>query len=401
MKKKKVLSINVFPVLVLLVCLIYVLATYKVRSERVLSYNSGNGNGYGYGNNNNNGNQNNYNDNNNDNDDEDDAESKQESAAANSQPTIYVSVYPSYITTPTYTQPTIQVTSTPVLTPVAPTESISEKNDAAVEQKEKEINQNESSGSEVVVVSVAERSVITSDSVNINSPIAAPTKSIFKKIESKIKNVGGSGQFLSRPKKTPTPTLAKKEDDINSPVALGPDSSIFYMLTDTDLLVGAVDREDKRINVDEAELRGAEITMNKVLAKKGLELGVSSGGSLVLTENGVRTYFDLPVFIDVFSHEISVDTANGKKQIKTTPAKAVVNAIESGYLENVDRKAQMTMGTVDGGELVYRLEGDKEFNVFGRIRTKGVQYVYVDVETGEVEEGDQPLLSKLLELISL
>lgn len=254
---------------------------------------------------------------------------------------------------------------------------------------------------EVEVVSVSERSVVSNSSSSYNAPVAVPTKSIFKKIESKIKNVGGSGQFLSKPKTVATPTPNKKDDDFTPPVALGPDSSIFYMVTDTDLLLGAVDKEDKRINVDEAELRGAEITMDKVLAKKGLELGVSSGGSLVLTENGVRSYFDLPVFVDVFSHEISVDTANGKKQIKTTPAKAVVNAIESGYLESVDRKSQMVMGTFGGDELAYRLQGDKEFNVFGKIKTKGAQYVFVDVETGEVIEGDQPILSKFLKLISL
>ena len=254
---------------------------------------------------------------------------------------------------------------------------------------------------EVEVVSVSERSVVSNSSSSYNAPVAVPTKSIFKKIESKIKNVGGSGQFLSKPKTVATPTPVKKDDDFTPPVALGPDSSIFYMVTDTDLLLGAVDKEDKRINVDEAELRGAEITMNKVLAKNGLELGVSSGGSLVLTENGVRSYFDLPVFVDVFSHEISVDTSNGKKQIKTTPAKAVVNAIESGYLESVDKKAQMVMGTINRGELAYRLEGDKEFKVLGRFNLKGAQYVYVDVETGEVSEGEQPLLSRFLKLISL
>lgn len=271
-------------------------------------------------------------------------------------------------------------------------------NETDTEDKNKDVVNVESDKTEVV--SVSERSVVSSN-INYNVPIAAPTKSIFKKIENKIKNVGGSGQFLSKPKTVATPTPIKKDDDSTRPVVLGPDSSIFYMVTDADLLLGAVDKEDKRINVDEAELRGAEITMNKVFAKKGLELGVSSGGSLVLTENGVRSYFELPVFVDVFSHDISVDTPTGKKQIMTTPAKAVVNAIESGYLENVDKKAQMMMGTINGGELAYRLQGDKEFKVFGRFKVKGLQYVYVDVETGEVAEGDQPLTSKLLKLISL
>lgn len=293
------------------------------------------------------------------------------------------------------------------LSPVVPTVAM-DTQEAKVESDESKAKDTKDAYSEptkvendeVEVVSVSERSVVSGGG-NYSTAVAVPTKSVFKKIENKIKSVGGSGQFLSKPKTATTPTPTKKDEDFSPPVALGPDSSIFYMVTDTDLLLGAVDREDKRINVDEAELRGAEITMNKVLAKKGLELGVSSVGSLVLTENGVRSYFDLPVFVDVFSHEISVDTASGKKQIKTTPAKAVVNAIDSGYLESVDKKAHIVMGTTNGGELAYRLEGDKEFKVLGRFNLKGTQHVYVDVETGEVSEGNQPLLSQFLKLISL
>lgn len=299
----------------------------------------------------------------------------------------------------------------PKVTPI-PTEQMPAVPTVIMEAQEEKVENNESKQedtynestivetNEIEVVSVSERSVVSGGG-NYSAPVAVPTKSVFKKIENKIKSAGGSGQFLSKPKTATTPTPTKKDEDYSPPVALGPDSSIFYMVTDTDLLLGAVDKEDKRINVDEAELRGAEITMNKVLAKKGLELGVSSVGSLVLTENGVRSYFDLPVFVDVFSHEISVDTASGKKQIKTTPAKAVVNAIDSGYLESIDKKAQIVMGTTNGGELAYRMEGDKEFKVLGRFNVKGAQYVYVDVETGEVSEGNQPLLSRFLKLISL
>lgn len=323
------------------------------------------------------------------------------------QPTVSIILSPSVFTVPVVNptpEPTTEVVVSPTVEPVVtatptPTEVPEDNN---TEQQSQESDKSESNSDQVVVVPVSERSVVLSVSGNSNTSVVMPTKSILKKIENKIKSVGGgSGQFLSRPKTTITPTPTKKEADSGPPVALGPDSSIFYMLTDTDLLLGAVDKENKRINVDEVELRGAEITMDKVLKKKGLDLGVSSDGNLVLTENGVRSHFNLPVFVDVFSHEISVETASGKKQIKTTPVKAVINAIESGYLEDVDKKSQMVMETIKGDELVYKLQGDKKFNLLGRFSVKGVQYVYVDVETGEVREGDQPLLSKFLKLISL
>lgn len=374
--------------MVILGVFVFIYGNFYGKSDKVLSHKSddkGNGNGYEK--------------NNGSDDDEVDNDSQNDSSLPNYiQPTLDITISPTLVVMPSMVVPTIQTTISPVAEPVAPAENTN----SSVETQYQETPADDSDDEQVVVVPVSERSVVSTVTINSNTRVVVPTKSIFKKIENKIKGVGGgSGQFLSRPKSTTAPTPTKKTDDLSPPVALGPDSSIFYMLTDTDLILGAVDKEDKRINVDEVELRGAEITMDKVLKKKGLDLGVSSNGDLVLTENGVRSYFDLPVFVDVFSHDISVDTVGGKKQIETTPARAVVHAIESGYLENVDRKAQMTMEVINGDELVYKLQGDKEFKVLGGFGTKGVQYVYVNVETGDVTEGDQPLLSKVLKLISL
>ncbi|OGD84107.1 hypothetical protein A2572_03195 [Candidatus Collierbacteria bacterium RIFOXYD1_FULL_40_9] len=405
-KKKTKKSVSPLLFLVIVFGVLYlVLAVTQKHSERVLSYNSGsnnngngNGNGYGSGKNN---------------DDEDNNGGYQSPTPTYVQPTLNITTYPTVVNSPTYVkttaiQPTVYLTATPTTQPVLPTESLENStNQNPTPNNSSSGTDNSESGKEyqkeveVVVVPVSERSVISTVTSNSNGRVVIPTKSIFKKIENKIRGTGGSGQFLTKPKSTVTPTPTQKDDSFNPPVVLGPDSSIFYMLTDTELLLGAVDKEDKRINVDEAELRGAEITMDKVLKKKGLDLGVSSGGSLVLTENGVRSYFQLPVFVDVFSHEISVDTASGKKQIKTTPAKAIVNAIESGYLEDIDRKAKITMEVIKGSELVYRVQGYEDFKVFGRFDARGTQYVYVDVESGEVKEGNQPLLSKVLKMISL
>ena len=259
-------------------------------------------------------------------------------------------------------------------------------------------NQDNSEKHEEVIVSVVHRSIVTES--NLKKPITVSKKSIVKAIENKIKSVG-RGEFLSKPKTVPTPSsLDKTENNTGSGVKLGPDSSIFYqLLGDENVLLGAVDENNKRINVDEFELRSAELTMDKVLKKKGLNLGVSSENSLVFVEGGAKAYFDLPVFVDVFDSDVYLNTASGKKKMLITPRQSVSIAKNDGKLE-LDSSSYNINLLTRKGNLYYEVSGKKTYLAFGRYPITIDKTIYVDAESGEFINGDDGVVALLVKSMS-
>lgn len=263
----------------------------------------------------------------------------------------------------------------------------------AVAQDDREQNKGERRREEVIV-SITQRSVLNENQAL--KPIATPSKSVLRAIEQKIRNVG-SGEFLTSTKSTvKQPVFTSKEAEKGEVVGLGPDSSIFYSLIGgSNVLLGAVDKSDRRINVDDVELRSAELTMNKVLKKKGLDLGVSSNNNLVIVDGDVRAYFDMPVYVDVFSHDVQINTTDGKKKIVLTPSQALRAAkeVDSMLFDNQSMDVNLVYRS---GSLSYKIDGKKSYMLFGKYPVSIKKTVFVDTESGEMKLDDDNILTTII-----
>lgn len=339
---------------------------------------------------------------------------KDDGNKSDTYPSVTTIITPSvtYAVSPTI-YPIVEVTVTQTLTPtlmVTPPPS----NDTYVDQQEEVIREentttNAESDNKIetfrkeenepeIIVSVTERSVL--NQTQTLKPISASQKSVIKSIGQTIKNVG-KGEFLSSPKPTVTPPLVRNNIENEKTVGLGPDSSIFYtLLNDSNVLLGAVDKENNRINVDEIELRGAELTMDKVLRKKGLSLGVSSGNSLVLVDGDeAKAYFDMPVYVDVFSHEVSFGTVDGNKKVSLLPSQ-VFSVLSSAKGVVFDESSKSMKIDYINDNLNYVVEARKIYLLFGRFPVFLKKNVFVNVENGDLSYEDDSLVETIVKSAS-
>ncbi len=247
----------------------------------------------------------------------------------------------------------------------------------------------------VELVPVSERSVTT------NSNYIAPTvtTSVLNVIKNKFEQVG-RGEILSKPMATPTPTPYFGQNKTENSDVLSGDVDIFYKLLGEKVLLGAENAEGKQLNIKDEDLRSAEITLNKVLDKNGLRLNLTSDNNFALVEDSVIALTTMPVHVNIDSHKIYLETAEGKKELRILPEVAVKQAVELKSFEKLSKDSAPSIVDL-GEELAYKVEGDKTYKVFGYFNVSAKQNVYITAETGEVIEGDQPLVTKIVRLISL
>jgi hypothetical protein len=243
------------------------------------------------------------------------------------------------------------------------------------------------------MVSVTERSVVQSS--NYATPVI--TKSVLKVIQNKIEQVG-RGEILSKPTPTSIPTSISEDKSVED--QLSGDVDIFYRLSGTAVLLGAENSEGRQLQISESDLRSAEITLNKVLDKKNLRLSITEDNNFALVEGSVFALTSMPVHVNIDSHNIYLVTGEGKKQLKILPEEAVIAAVELKSFEKLSRDSVPTIEDL-GEELAYKVIGDKTYKAFGYFKVVAKQNVYITAETGDVVEGDQPLITKIIRLISL
>lgn len=148
--------------------------------------------------------------------------------------------------------------------------------------------------------------------------------------------------------------------------------------------------------------------LEKYLAEEKIEIS-SDGGHMEMEHNAVRARVNFPLSIDPVSRELVVSTPNGEKVVTILPDAAVANVLTKGFLstvsmpETTDTEA-LTDGvvlTLEGDNLVYELEGEKEHKLFGFIPVTTQKKVTVSALTGETLSQTQTWLSGLVDLFSL
>ena len=244
---------------------------------------------------------------------------------------------------------------------------------------------------------VSDRSVVSVSSVDKNK---ATTRSTVKSIGNTIKNFG-KGEFLTKPSLTPTEIkrdLLKTDSGVDE--VLPSDADVFYKVVGDKVLLGATNNIGSELKIKDEDLRSAEVTMNKILNQKQIQLSVTANNEFALVQGGVYAVMDMPVSVNIDSYKVYLDTASGKKELKVLPKEAVRIAVEQKAFETLN-KSEIPSVEDFGEELAYKVGGDKTYKVFGLVDVKVQQNVYVTAETGEVIEGNQPLLTRIVRLISL
>lgn len=247
----------------------------------------------------------------------------------------------------------------------------------------------------VIFVPINERS-ITSESSYV-APVV--TKSVFKKIQNKIEQVG-RGEFLSKPKPIPTPiAIELKRETVGGDMLEG-DVDIVYKLLGERVLLGAQTTEGRQLKIKDEDLRSAEVTLNKILDKKEVKLNLTSENKFALVQGEVVTILDMPIHVNIDNHKIYLETLEGKKELKILPEQAVKEAVELKIFEKLNSDSVPSVEDL-GDELAYKVVGDKTYKLFGFLSVKTKQNVYITAETGEVIEGNQPLFTRAVRLFSL
>ncbi len=398
MGKKKIVNRWGFGLTLILVVGFTALALYKSSKGSVLGEYNSNSNNYGQGNGNGYGNHNK--------DDSDDGYSyteDDEGNILNESGTPNVEVTETPLPTPHVTEyqevldiePTVVQPTDVLPTVVQPTQTEQENNQQSNEDSE---NRWAEIRSDLVVVPVSERSMTVSQSAA--APIPVVTRSFVRTIKKKIEQVG-RGQFLSSPKRVLTPTPAKEQERSSGDEdVIGVDTDIFYSLTDKGVLLAASNTEGKTLSVPDQELRSAEITMNRVLQKQNLKLGVSSEQEFVIQEGGVRVTLGMPIYVNVSNHKVKIENNGERIELNMTPVEAVRKAIDYGYFEKTSTE-ELPEIREWRQKLVYEIPGEKSYMLFGKYPFSLSRSVFVDIENGDVEQEEDSFLVRMVQVLSM
>jgi hypothetical protein len=247
----------------------------------------------------------------------------------------------------------------------------------------------------VVYVPVSEKSVTQAN----NNHYVPPKQNVIKSIQNKIQEVS-RGEFISKPSPTVTlkvPTLKEASEETS---ILTGDVDIFYRFQGDSVVLAAQNSENNLLSIKEEDLRSAEVTLNKILENKKVKLNVTNESLFALVQDGVVVTTGSPIRVNIDSQKIFLETSEGKKELKVLPMQAIKEAVDLKSFEKLNAKSVPSIENF-GDELSYKVVGDKTYKVFGLIEVKAKQNVYIAAETGEVTEGDQPLMTRIIRLISL
>lgn len=284
--------------------------------------------------------------------------------------------------------PGLTLTVTPVLKEL-PAE---EEREVPKEEVKMYVNQNHEA---LQVVPITQRSEVEEIS---SVPQVVVTQTVVQTLKTKIQQLSrGSGVIVPVKKNpTPLPTVKTKEAEID---VLSGDVALVYRNSNGKVFLVAEDNEGRVLKINEGEMRRVEVTTDSKLKKTGISLGVTADGRFVIEKNGVSAVISYPASISLGSNSITVITPYGEKELKLLPDAAIsevlsVNSYKelSGMVLDLDLK---------GVDLKYKVEGLKQYKLFGYFPVEVRERTFISAESGEVIRSDQLPLTNLIKLLSV
>lgn len=122
----------------------------------------------------------------------------------------------------------------------------------------------------------------------------------------------------------------------------------------------------------------------------------SKDGKFVISQNEARAFTYLPIFIDPKEARISLRTVYGDSNLAIFPHQAALVALRSKLLSLITNELEILS---EGGNVFYKLLGEKHFSFYSLYTYKIPVTAYVSVSTGEIIKIDSPTWYKYLSFL--
>lgn len=135
----------------------------------------------------------------------------------------------------------------------------------------------------------------------------------------------------------------------------------------------------------------------------------SESGRHSIMKNKITATSNFPLSFDKATHQISITTPQGTRVLTTLPDQAVNVLLTKGVLSRLSQTATESARTNEDSavkiesrdnKLVYRIAGEKTYKIFGVIPVNTPVVGYVSLDSGDLVAETQPVIAKLLSLIS-
>lgn len=149
------------------------------------------------------------------------------------------------------------------------------------------------------------------------------------------------------------------------------------------------------------------------LDKTGIKVA-TEGGKLLVTRNQIGALSDFPLQIDLNTNQLIVTTPTGTKIVTVLPDQAVQNMLAANVISRlgpaalVEAAREGQVATVSGiiqlglrnNVPVYEIAGIRDFRLLGFIPISAPVTAVVSTETGDLVTTQQPLITRIVDLLS-
>lgn len=149
------------------------------------------------------------------------------------------------------------------------------------------------------------------------------------------------------------------------------------------------------------------------LDKTGIKVA-TEGGKLLITRNQIGAQTNFPLQVDLNTNQLIVNTPAGTKTVTTLPDQAVQNMLAANVISRLGPQAITEavrtgqVATVSGiiqlglrnNVPVYEIVGIRDFRLLGFIPISAPVTAVVSAETGDLVTTEQPLITRIVDLLS-
>lgn len=205
----------------------------------------------------------------------------------------------------------------------------------------------------------------------------------------------------------------KVEDDKARIEVRSGEVKVRYELKDGQLVVKVENEAGEELELEDEEIEQIEDEVEEELEDDGIKIA-STAGKLAVVKNKFAASTNFPLSINPDTNELIVTTQAGQKVVTILPDQAVQNMLAANVISRlgtqaiVDTALQNQVASasaiialgVRNNVPIYEIPGIRDFRLLGFIPVSAPVTAVVSAETGELVTAEQPLLTRIVDLLS-
>jgi len=147
------------------------------------------------------------------------------------------------------------------------------------------------------------------------------------------------------------------------------------------------------------------------LEASGIKIATNGAEGFIIHRGNAGAVTEFPLSIDLATNTLSVNTPAGEKQVDVLPDQAIENLLTANVINNLVKTQALNASEIENidqivtlgenqGELVYQIQGISNQKLLGFIPVVIERTVTVSAEDGGVVQAQEPLLDRILDVIS-